>query len=61
MQLLTPRKGVPAVTQWIKNSTAVAQIAMKAWVRFLAQNSELKVLPQLQLRFDFWPGNCHMP
>ena len=24
--------GVPAVAQWVKNLTAVAQVAMKVWV-----------------------------
>ena len=51
------------MAQWVKNPTAVAQVTAEAWVRSLAQCSELKdpVLPQLQLGFFPWPGNFHMP
>ena len=42
--------GVPAKAKWIKNLTAVAQVAVEAWVWFPVQCSGLKDLPQLQLR-----------
>lgn len=34
--------GVPAVTQWVKNLTAAAQVAVEARVQSPAQRSELK-------------------
>lgn len=33
--------GVPAVAQYVKNLTAVAQAAVEMWVQFLAWQSEL--------------------
>ena len=50
--------GVPAVAQWVKNLTAVAQVAMKVWVRSLAGHSGLKdlALPKLQCGWDSVPG-----
>ena len=43
--------------------TASAQVPAELQVRSPAQGSELKdtVLLQLQLRFDSWPRNGHMP
>ena len=59
--------GVPAVAQWVKNPTAVAWVALEAFVRS-PTCSGLKdlTLPQpwhrskLQLRFNPWPWNFHM-
>ena len=61
--------GIPAVAQWIENPTGVARVAAKSRVRSQAQLSGLKylVLPQLQWRsqvqlvFDPWPENFHIP
>ena len=63
------RPGVPAMVQWVKNLTAVARVAAEVQVPSPAWCSGLKnlVLPQLccrsqlQLGFDLWPGNFHMP
>ena len=52
---------------WVKNPTAVAQVAAELWVRSPAQHSGLKDLAllqlqhrsQLQLRFNSWPRNFH--
>ena len=55
--------GVSTVAQWVKNLTAVAPVAVEAWVLSPgAWYSRLKdlALPQLWLRFNPWPGNCHM-
>ena len=57
---------VPAVEQWVKNLTAAAQVPVEAQVRSLARHSGLKdlALPelwQLQLGFNPWPRNFHMP
>ena len=60
---------VPAVSQWVKNSTAAVPVASEAWVQFLAQDNELKDPALLQLwhrlylwlRFNPWPGNIHVP
>ena len=54
---------VPTAAQWVKDPTAVAQVAAEAWVQSLVQSSGLKdpTLPQLQLRFNPWPVNFHMP
>ena len=48
--------GVPAVVQRVKNLTAVAQVMAEVWVRFPAQQSDLKAptLPQLQHRLQLW-------
>ena len=35
--LLKTKRGVPAVVQWVKNLTAVAQVIVEAQVQFLAQ------------------------
>ena len=45
------------MAQWVKNLTA------GAWVPSLAQCNGLKglALLQLQLRFNPWPKNFHMP
>ena len=61
--------GVPAVVQWVKNLTAVAQVTEEVWVQSPTWHSVLKdpELPQLwgrsqlQLRFNLWPGTsiCH--
>ena len=55
--------GGPTVAQWIKNLTAVAQVTAEAQVQSPAWHSEFKdpALPQLQLEFNLWPGNFHMP
>ena len=55
--------GVPTVVQWIKNLTAVAQVAVEAWVQSLAWHSGLKepALQQLWLGFKPWLRNFHMP
>ena len=47
------RGGVPAVTQWVKGSTAGAQVAGRVRVRFPAWQGRLRdpVLPQLQCRW----------
>ena len=55
--------GVSAKLQWVKNPTAVAQVAVEAWVGSLALSSGFKDLVFLQL----WPGfnpcprNFHVP
>ena len=56
-------KGVPTVVQQIKNPAAVAWVAAEVGVLSLAQHHDLKdlALLQLQLRFNPWPGNFHMP
>ena len=54
---------------WVKNPTAVAQVAAEVHIQFLVLHSGLKntVLPQMwlrlepQLRFDPWPRNFHLP
>ena len=50
------------MAQWVKPLTAVAQVAVEAWVPSLAQHRGLKDLASLQLwlRFDPWPRNFHM-
>ena len=55
--------GVPTVAQRVKNSTAGAPVTEGAQVQSLAQCSGLKYpgLPQLQLRFNPWPRNFHVP
>ena len=56
--------GVPSVAQWVKGLSAVAwHCTAEAQCQFLAQCSGLKdpVLLQLQLRFNSWPENFHMP
>jgi len=40
---------VPAVAQWVENLTAVAWVAVEAWVRSPARHSGLKDLALLQL------------
>ena len=53
--------GVPIVLQWVKNPTAMAQVAAEAWVQSPAWYSRLKnPLLQLWLRFNLWPRNFHM-
>ena len=60
--------GVPAMAQWVKNPTAVAQATVEAQVWSPAQCSGLKdlVLSQLQHRSQLWlgfnlcPGNFQM-
>ena len=37
------------MAQWVKNLTAVAQVAAEEWVRYLAQCSELKDQALFQL------------
>ena len=57
------------VVQWVKNLMAAVWVAVKVWVWTQAWQSGLKdpVLPQLwcrvelQLRFNPWPKNFHMP
>lgn len=41
--------------QWVRNLTAVAQVAAEARCSGLNDPA----LPQLQLRFTPWPGNLH--
>ena len=56
--------GVPSVTQWVKNPTAAAWVAVELRFQSLAQYSGLKdpALPQLRCRsqlrlgMDPWPG-----
>ena len=36
--------GVPTMAQWVKNVTAVSQVAVEAWVPSLAQGTGLKDL-----------------
>ena len=53
--------GIPAVAEWVKNLTPVAQVTAEVWVWSLAWHSRLKdpALPQLQhrsqLRLKFNP------
>ena len=57
------------MAQWVKNSTAAAQVTAEAWVQSPAEQGGLKdsVWPQLQCRsqlqlvFSPWPGNFHRP
>ena len=57
------------MVQWVRNPTAVAQVAVEAQVLCQAWHSELKdlALPQLWHRqqlwlgFNPWPGSFHMP
>ena len=61
-------QGVPTVAQWVKDSTAAAQIAVEMqfhpgptqWVKDLTL-SQLWHRSQLQLGLDPWPGNLCMP
>ena len=61
--------GVPAVVQWVKNTTAVAQVTVWSQVQSLTQRNRLKdptllqlwQRSQLQLRFSPLSGNFHMP
>lgn len=48
------------MAQWVKNLTAVALVAVEAWVPSPAQSSGLKDLT-LQLSFSPWPWDFHMP
>ena len=48
------------MVQWVKNPTAVAEVAAKMKVGSLAQHSRLKDLA-LQLGFSPRPRNYHMP
>ena len=50
------------MVQWVKNPTAMAEVAVEVQVESLAWCSRLKdpVLPQLWLGFDAWPGNFHV-
>ena len=61
--LKSGKTGVPAVTQWVKNLTAVARVAVEVRVQSLARGSWLKnvALLQRQLRFSPWARNFHMP
>ena len=54
--------GLPAVAQWIKPPTAVAQVAAEAGVHSLVWHSGLKdlALLQLQVRINSWPRDFHM-
>ena len=45
--------GVPSVAQWVKNLTAVAQIAAEVWFRSLAWHRGLEDLVLLQLQHGF--------
>ena len=49
--------------QWVKNLTAMSWVATETWVWSQAPCSGLRIwqLLQLQLRFDPWPWNFHMP
>ena len=57
------------MVQWVKNRTAVAWVTAEVWILSLAQCSVLKdpallkmgCTSQLQLRFNPWPRNFHMP
>ena len=51
------------MVQWVKSPTAVARVAVEAQVRSPAWYSQLKeaALPQLQLGFNPWLGNVHVP
>ena len=57
------------MAQWVKNLPAVALIPVEVWVRSMAWYSGLKdpellqlqFRPQLQLGFNPWPGNFHIP
>lgn len=55
--------GVPIVAQWVKKSTAVAQVAAEVWVGSTARHSGLKdlALQQMWHRAQLWPGNFLMP
>ena len=50
------------MAQWVKNLTVVAQVTAELLVPSVVWHSGLKdlVLPQLQLRFNPWPGIVHM-
>ena len=56
-------QGVPAVAQWVKNPIASARVTGEAWFRSPSWPSGLKdpVFPQLQLGFNPWLRNFHMP
>ena len=43
------------MAQWVKNLTAVAQVAADARVQSLAGYSRLKDPAELRLRFSRWP------
>ena len=51
------------MAQWVKNLTAVAQVPVEVRVQSTAQCSGLNDLAQLHLQLGFnpWPGNFHMP
>lgn len=51
------------MAQWVKNPTAVAQVAVGAQFRSPDQHSGLKDLALLQLWLGIspWPGNLHIP
>lgn len=55
--------GVPTVVQWVEHLTSVVQVTEEAGIQFLSWYSELKylLLPQLQLKFNPWHKNFHMP
>ena len=55
MAIIKKSTGVPVVVQWVKNPTAVALVALKAWIQSEAWCSGLKdlkdsALPQLPRR-----------
>ena len=53
--------GVSDVVQWIKNTTASAQVAAEVLIPSLAGHSGLKDLATGVARFSPWSGNFHMP
>ena len=69
LQNLRGKLGVPAVAQWVKNPTAVVQVAEEAQAQSPSWCSGLKdqALPQLWYRtqlylgFNPWPRNFHTP
>ena len=62
------RPGIPAMVDWVKNPTAMAQVTVEVQIRSPAWHSglqDIEVLAQRQrrllwLRFSPWPGNVQM-
>ena len=49
------------MVQWVKNLTAAAPYAAAGWIPSPAQWLKGSSAVQLQLGFNLWPGNFHMP
>ena len=63
MHVKTQSTGATAAAQWVKNLTAAVWVTAEMQVLSSAWSSGLKdlALLKLQLEFNPWPGNFHVP